>query len=105
MRRRAAWGNARGHSGSGRPRAVRPGDEDLHVFEERPPERRELSARIVRSAADGDLVWLHVHSTNGPKDRGQAVLDVFRLKGGHIVEHWNVTQDVPAEAANQNTMF
>lgn len=70
-------------------------------FKENPQSR----ARIVRSAADGDLVWLHVHSTNGPKDRGQAVLDVFRLKDGRIVEHWDVTQDVPAEAANKNTMF
>ena len=59
----------------------------------------------MRSAAHGDLVWLHVHSTNGPKDRCQAVLDVFRLKDGRIVEHWDVTQDVPAEAANKNTMF
>jgi len=62
-------------------------------------------ARIVRSAADGDLVWLHVHSTNGKDDLGRAVLYIFRVKDGQIVEHWDVIQDVPGKSANPNTMF
>lgn len=62
-------------------------------------------ARIVRSAADGDLVWLHLHSTNGEADRGRAVIDIFRVEDGKIVEHWDVIQGVPAESANDNTMF
>lgn len=70
-------------------------------FKENPQAR----ARIVRSATDGDLVYLHVHSTNGPGDRGQAVVDIFRVQGGKIVEHWDVIQDVPEKAANKNTMF
>lgn len=70
-------------------------------FKDNPQSR----ARIVRSATDGDLVYLHVHSTTGPQDRGQAVVDIFRVEDGVIVEHWDVIQDVPAEAANDNTMF
>jgi len=70
-------------------------------FKENPQSR----ARIVRSATDGDLVYLHIHSTNGPEDRGVAVVDIFRVKGGLIVEHWDVIQPVPAESANSNTMF
>lgn len=62
-------------------------------------------ARIVRSAADADLVYLHVHSTNGPNDRGQAVMDIFRVKDGKIVEHWDVIQSVPEHAENANSMF
>lgn len=62
-------------------------------------------AEIVRSSTDGDLVWLHVHATNGAEDRGQAVVDIFRVKDGKIVEHWDVIQAVPKEAANKNTMF
>lgn len=62
-------------------------------------------ARIVRSAVDGDIVWLHVHSTNGEKDLGEAVVDIFRVKDGQIVEHWDVIQNVPEEVANDNTMF
>lgn len=70
-------------------------------FKENPQSR----ARIVRSAADGDLVWLHINSTNGEGDLGRAVVDIFRVKDGKIVEHWDVIQNVPATAANDNTMF
>lgn len=65
----------------------------------------DSKAKVVRSAADGDLVWLHVHSTNGAEDLGRAVIDVFRVEDGKIVEHWDVIQKVPSEAANKNTMF
>ncbi|MBB3650404.1 putative SnoaL-like aldol condensation-catalyzing enzyme [Rhizobium sp. BK619] len=65
----------------------------------------QSKAEIVRSSTDGDLVWLHVHATNGADDRGQAVVDIFRVKDGKIVEHWDVIQAVPKEAANKNTMF
>lgn len=65
----------------------------------------QSKARIVRTATSGDLVWLQVHSTNSPSDRGQAVLDIFRVKNGKIVEHWDIIQDVPAQSANGNTMF
>lgn len=70
-------------------------------FKENPQSR----AKIVRSATDGDLVYLHVHSTNGPDDRGQAVVDIFRVRDGKIVEHWDVIQNVPESSANPNTMF
>ena len=62
-------------------------------------------ARVIRSAADGDLGWLHVHATNGPDDRGQVVIDIFRVKNGKIVEHWDVIQEVPESPANTNSMF
>ncbi|GEK74635.1 MULTISPECIES: nuclear transport factor 2 family protein [Halomonas] len=65
----------------------------------------DYQSEIVRSAADGDLVWLHVHSTNGEEDLGEAVVDIFRVEDGMIVEHWDVIQPVPEESANENTMF
>ncbi len=68
-------------------------------------ETPQSKARIVRTATSGDLVWLQVHSTNSPSDRGQVVLDIFRVKNGKIVEHWDIIQDVPAQSANGNTMF
>lgn len=70
-------------------------------FQQNPDSR----ARIVRSAANGDLVYLHIHATNGAEDRGAAVVDIFRVDDGMIVEHWDVMQPVPEEAANENTMF
>lgn len=68
-------------------------------------ENPESRARIVRSATDHDLVYLHVHSITGQKDRGQAVVDIFRVKDGMITEHWDVIQEVPSQSANENTMF
>ena len=59
---------------------------------------------VRRVAADGDLVWLHVRSP-GPNGRLSAVVDIFRIEGGRIAEHWDVIQPVPEQAANDNTMF
>jgi predicted SnoaL-like aldol condensation-catalyzing enzyme len=65
----------------------------------------QSKARIVRSATDGDLVYLHIHSTEKDGDRGRAIVDIFRVTDGKITEHWDVIQAVPETAANNNTMF
>ena len=55
--------------------------------------------------ADGDLVVTHSHLVRAPGDRGMAVMDLFRLEDGKIVEHWDVVQEIPEKSANNNTMF
>ena len=65
----------------------------------------QARSRIVHSATDGDLVFLHVHSTETPADRGRAIVDIFRVTNGKITEHWDVVQPVPEPTANTNTMF
>jgi len=62
-------------------------------------------SEIKEAFADGDRVILHVLAVRAPGDRGSAVVDIFRLEHGKIVEHWDVVQPIPAEAANTNTMF
>jgi hypothetical protein len=37
--------------------------------------------------------------------RGEAVVDIFRLEGGQVLEHWEVIQSIPETSANANTMF
>ncbi|PFN51938.1 nuclear transport factor 2 family protein [Bacillus thuringiensis] len=63
------------------------------------------SAEIKRVVAEGDTVALHVHSRTNSQDKGVAIVDIFRIKDGKIVEHWDVIQEIPNEAANDNTMF
>lgn len=60
---------------------------------------------IHRMFADGDHVIVHVHVVRWPGDPGLAVVDLFRLSEGLIVEHWDVIQDVPAQPINTNGMF
>jgi predicted SnoaL-like aldol condensation-catalyzing enzyme len=60
---------------------------------------------IKRVIAEGDLVVLHVHSTRGDNTPGRAIVDIFRLENGKVVEHWDVIQDIPEKAANTNGMF
>lgn len=60
---------------------------------------------IKRTIAEGDLVVDHNLTTSNPGDRGTAIVDIFRLENGKIVEHWDVLQAVPAQSANKNGMF
>jgi predicted SnoaL-like aldol condensation-catalyzing enzyme len=65
----------------------------------------QARSEIKRAVADGDLVWLHVHAKSSPTERGLAVVDIFRVENGKVVEHWDVVQPIPEKSANENTMF
>jgi predicted SnoaL-like aldol condensation-catalyzing enzyme len=65
----------------------------------------DAKSEIKRAVAEGDLVWLHVHAKKDLTDRGRAIVDIFRVEKGKVVEHWDVIQDIPETAANTNTMF
>ncbi|MBN3860041.1 polyketide cyclase [Neisseriaceae bacterium PsAf] len=66
------------------------------------PDSRHIIKKII---ADNDLVVLHVHSMDNKQDRGQAIVDIFRVKNNKIVEHWDVIQAIPETSSNNNTMF
>jgi predicted SnoaL-like aldol condensation-catalyzing enzyme len=56
--------------------------------------------------ADGDFVMVHARITGfGPTPL--IAVDIFRVKEGKLVEHWDVLQEeVPAEnTASKNSMF
>lgn len=82
------------------------GPEGLRAFlgflrEKFPASRSE----VKRVFTDGDYVILHVHAVREPGTRGSAIVDIFKLEGGKIVEHWDVVQPVPEKALNANGMF
>jgi predicted SnoaL-like aldol condensation-catalyzing enzyme len=62
-------------------------------------------SEFKRVFADGDYVIVHVHNMREPGTRGRAIIDIFKLENGKIVEHWDVAQDIPEKAANNNGMF
>lgn len=68
-------------------------------------ENPELKLEIKRVIAEGDVVFTHSELILQPGQPGRALADIFQLENGKIVEHWDVIQDIPAEAANDNGMF
>ena len=66
----------------------------------------DAHAEIKRVFSDGDYVIIHSHWYGlSDNPRGEAVVDIFRLENGKMVEHWDVIQPVPEASANDNTMF
>jgi predicted SnoaL-like aldol condensation-catalyzing enzyme len=65
----------------------------------------QSKVEIKRVIGEGDLVVLHLLSKQNDQDRGRAIVDIFRVEEGKIVEHWDVIQDIPEKSANKNTMF
>ena len=65
----------------------------------------DASFHLKRAVAEDDLVVLHYNLKMFPDDLGHAVVDIFRVEDGRIVEHWDVMQTVPPESANDNGMF
>jgi predicted SnoaL-like aldol condensation-catalyzing enzyme len=62
-------------------------------------------SEIKRIFADGDYVIVHVHAVREPGTRGNAIIDIFKLENGKVVEHWDVVQPIPEKSANTNGMF
>ncbi len=53
--------------------------------------------------AQNDLVWVYSKVTEN--DAVNAVVDMFRVRDGKMVEHWDVSQAVPDDMPHDNGMF
>lgn len=56
----------------------------------RPDARFEVKHLLV----DGDLALVHLFGQGKPGTAGAAVADLYRLKDGKVVEHWDVLQPI-----------
>ncbi len=65
----------------------------------------EGTHNLKRAFVDGDHVIVHHHVIRHAGDPGLAVVDIFRVADGKIVEHWDVLQDVPEQPLNPLPMF
>jgi predicted SnoaL-like aldol condensation-catalyzing enzyme len=83
-------------------------DATLAMMEEGLKITPDLSHEVKRVVwGDADLFAVHFHFRREPGTRGWAVVDILRVDGGYIVEHWDVMQDIPdpATSKNSNGMF
>ena len=70
------------------------------------PTLTSLTYEPGMAVAEDDLVMVHGRYTGwGPKP--MVAVDIFRLKDGKVVEHWDVLQEEvsPAHTASGNAMF
>ncbi len=83
--------------------------EALDAHMQRNPAMSHDIKRVIYGEAgdDGTLIAVHYHFRHAPDQRGMAVVDIFRIQDGYLVEHWDIIQPLPdpATAKNANGMF
>jgi predicted SnoaL-like aldol condensation-catalyzing enzyme len=78
----------------------------IHFFETRGWKKGEHNTDTVYQVlADGERVAVFHRVTTSPADRGTAFVDIFRVRGGKIVEHWAVGQPISAKVSPRHSMF
>lgn len=83
-----------------------PGVESLKRFlDGRREDTPDAEQHLKRAFVDGDHVVIHYHVIRFKGDPGFAVMDIFRLEDGMVVEHWDCVQEVPTGSPNPNSMF
>lgn len=60
---------------------------------------------VKRMIVEDDMVAVHMHLQLDSDSPGFAVIDVWRIDNGNIVEHWDVIQEVPKATVSGNSMF
>ena len=66
------------------------------------PTRQVKFERVI---AEGDLVMLQTAQPASDTSPGTVIVDIFRVENGKIAEHWDVIQQIPADATNPRTMY
>ncbi len=65
-----------------------------------------FSLTVRNVLAEGDLVAVHTQlSGSDPRDGGLRQVHLFRFSGDKIVEYWDITQQIPENAANAEGAF
>ncbi len=60
---------------------------------------------IKRIVGDHDMAVIHLHGRTGVQGNGGTVADIYRLKHGKIVEHWDVLQPIADTTVNPHPYF
>jgi predicted SnoaL-like aldol condensation-catalyzing enzyme len=65
----------------------------------------ESKWEVLRTVAEGPLVVVHARFTPSPGAAPLAIVDIFRVEGDFIVEHWDVVAHPPKQQVNPNSRF
>lgn len=60
---------------------------------------------VVRTLAEGDLVCVHARFVPAPGAPPYAIADIFRLRNGLVIEHWDVVAGPPVGPVNPVSRF
>ena len=60
---------------------------------------------VIRTVAEGDMVFLHATFSPAPGAGVYVIADLFRLRDCMIVEHWDVVAGPPEAPRNPNPRF
>lgn len=60
---------------------------------------------MKRAFVEGNHVITHNHVVRFPGDPGLAVVDIYRIEGDRIAEHWDVIQEIDPRGPNTNSPF
>ncbi|QDC02680.1 nuclear transport factor 2 family protein [Mesorhizobium sp. 8] len=64
-----------------------------------------VRGEVKRIFAEGDFVMVHMHAKREPAEEGLAIVDIFRLDAGRLVEHWEVRQPIEQSKLHANSMI
>lgn len=72
----------------------------LNYIDMMTPKGKGVMPKFARVVTEGDLVVVHFRreDPNGPV----ATMEIFRIQGGQIAEHWAVTEAIPPEETSRN---
>ncbi len=60
---------------------------------------------LKRVLAENDLVAIHYHWIPEEGVFERAIVDIFRIENGKLVEHWDVVQPMPEKSISKHPMF
>lgn len=60
---------------------------------------------VKQAFEDGNTVITHSHVKQSVNDIGAAVVHIFRFEDGHVVELWDLGQQIAKDSPNENGAF
>jgi len=72
----------------------------LHYIDMVAPKGLGKMPQFARVIAEGDLVMVHFRRED--PDGPVATMEIFRIQGGQIAEHWAVTEPIPPADKTRN---